>query len=82
MYQLMTVAIVDGEPQGIGTLHYEHVPRIGEWIEILEDNKPPLVYQVLMILHGTMPDHAAVGESYLIYVKRLGSRSALLRTLE
>ncbi len=80
MYQLMTYAIIDGQRHGIGTLPYVQVPRIGEWVDLINDDKQS-IHEVIMVIYGTVEGQDSAGELCEIYVKHLGSRSSVLQTL-
>lgn len=72
----MQIMLIDptGETyRGLGEFTFLTPPKIGEWIEVTEDNKAS-AYEVLAVVHSTD------SEEVDIYVKHLGElEEALLR---
>ena len=76
MQELTTIAISkDDAPKGLGGLPYENLPRIGEWVEIEEQDGKAIMYEVIMLAHST------TGGSADVYVKRLADLVSAIQGL-
>ncbi len=64
MNQIITIDVSSSSPNNLGKLKYDHIPRIGEWVEI-EKHGLAHIYEVLKI------SHSSTGNGADIYVKLL-----------
>ena len=55
MHQINTILIDGPKTHSLGSLTYEHIPSIGDWIEHDPKTSPALIYQVIRRVHPTPP---------------------------
>ena len=74
-HELITIEITAGELDGMGLKPYYQMPRIGEWVEVADDDGKALIFEVVMIAHSTG------GGTADVYVKRLGDLASVVGSL-
>ncbi|GCF89776.1 hypothetical protein [Shewanella sp. M-Br] len=74
MYELITIDISSGSPEGLGCKNYKTHPRIGEWVE-MDVNEKGTMFEVVMVAHSDC------GAGSDIYVKKLGITSKVIMSL-
>lgn len=64
MLELLAIDVSSDDQKTHGRLKFMHLPRIGEWVEV-EENQQAIMYEVVMVAHSTQ------GANPDIFVKRL-----------
>lgn len=65
MFELIVIDVSEAKPKSLYARKFKTHPRIGEWIEIDEDDEGK-IYEVIKVAHSTN------GGSSDLYVKPLG----------
>jgi hypothetical protein len=53
MNKLVVINLSAKTPQGLGTLHFQQMPRPGDWIEAEGENHQSVFYEVIQIVHSS-----------------------------
>ena len=75
LHELITIDITTGKPIGLGEKRYAQLPRVGEWVEMDDEDGKGTVFEVVMVAHSTD------GHGCDLYVRRLGLTVDQIRTL-
>jgi hypothetical protein len=74
MHELITIEIQGNELKGHGCKKYKTHPRIGEWVEMTDDQGKAALYEVFKVVHSDE------GHGSDLYVKKVGTTQSVINT--
>ena len=54
MHELIVINLSAENPQGLGKLLFKQMPRPGDWIEVEDENKQAIFYDVIQVVHSSV----------------------------
>jgi hypothetical protein len=75
--ELYTVVVTKTKHIPRGALRYSNVPRVGEWVEIIDqDDAANIMCEVIMVVHSTS------GGAADVYLKEVSGATDAIRSLK